>query len=55
MPDKPEPKDPASMLKRHFTTLQLPDKEPPRYTMSDRNRAKLLKIQQRVRELRGEK
>lgn len=49
-------KDPAEMLKQHFTTTQIPDAgDSPKYVMSERNRKKLEKIRQRVRELRGQK
>jgi hypothetical protein len=50
-----EARDPAEMLKRHFTTLVDPDaKGEPRYVMSNRNRARIEKIHKRVRELRGQ-
>jgi hypothetical protein len=42
------------MLKKHFTKMQLPGNEPG-LELSHRNRAKLLKIEQRVKELRGER
>lgn len=51
--NKPEARDPAEVLKKHFTTLQVPDTgEEPRYVMSDRNRAKLALIEQKVRQMR---
>jgi hypothetical protein len=54
MSDRPEPRDPASVLKKHFTTMRVPDTgEPPRYVMSERNRRKYEKILQRVQQLRG--
>lgn len=49
-----EPRDPAEILKQHFTITQVPDMEP-RYVMSERNKKRLEKIRQRVRELRGQK
>jgi hypothetical protein len=49
-------RDPAELLKKHFTTLVDPDAPiEPRYAMSNRNRARLEKLQRKVRELRGEK
>jgi hypothetical protein len=43
------------MLKKHFTTLQVPDTgKEPRYVMNDRNRARLAKMLVRVRQLRGQ-
>jgi hypothetical protein len=53
MTDSSVPHDPAEVLKQHFTTTQVPDTEP-QYKMSERNRKKLEKIRQRVRELRGQ-
>lgn len=55
MTDRPEPKDPAEMLKKHFATMQVPDGTVPRLVLSERNRRKLEKIRMRVRQLRGEK
>ena len=50
-----EPRDPASILKKHFTTMQVQDApQPPRYVMSDRNRLKLERIREIVRRLRGQ-
>ena len=54
MTDQPEPRDPAELLKKHFSTMTLPD-EKPQYVMSARNRRKMEKIRQRVRELRGQR
>jgi hypothetical protein len=45
MSNRPEPRDPA--------TMQVDDGgAPPRYVMSERNRAKLARIEERVRQLR---
>jgi hypothetical protein len=53
MSNRPEPRDPASILKKHFTTMQVDDGgRPPRYVMSERNRAKLARIEERVRQMR---
>jgi hypothetical protein len=54
MSDRPEARDPAEVLKKHFSSMQVQDApQPPRYVMSQRNRLKLEKIRQRVRQLRG--
>ncbi len=50
---KPEARDPASILQKHFTTMQV-DAEA-RYVMSERNRLRHEKILQRVKQLRGER
>ena len=51
--DRPEPRDPAEVLKKHFSTMQAPDTgNPPRYVMSARNRLKLERIRERVKQLR---
>jgi hypothetical protein len=53
MSEEPEPKDPAEVLKQHFSTLQMPD-EKPQYVMSERNRQYLAKMRLRVNQLRGQ-
>jgi hypothetical protein len=54
MTDQEQPKDPAEVLKQHFSSIQDPAaKEPPRWVMSERNRLKLERLRQRVRQLRG--
>lgn len=56
MTDRPEARDPAEVLKKHFTTITDPDApKESRYVMSNRNRARLEKLNRRVRELRGQK
>jgi hypothetical protein len=48
-------RDPAELLKKHFTTLIDPDApQEPRYAMSNRNRARMEKLERKVRELRGQ-
>ena len=44
------------MLKKHFSTLVDPNApNPPRYVMSERNRKKLERIREKVKQMRGGK
>jgi len=54
MSDQPEPRDPAEVLKKHFTTAVAPGAGRSKFKMSERNKLKLERIRQRVRQLRGQ-
>lgn len=55
MTSQKDPRDPAELLKRHFTSLTVPgEPQAPRYVMSERNRARIEKLLRRVKELRGQ-
>lgn len=48
---KPEPKDYAEILRKHFSAAQSPERS--KFTLSKRNQQKLAKIRLRVKQLRG--
>lgn len=55
MIERPEPKDPAEMLRKHYASIVAPDDpDRPKLVLSNRNRQRLEKIRRRVRELRGQ-
>ena len=54
MADEQPPQDYAGILKDQYASMQVKGPQPRRYKMSDRNRKKLEKIRQRVKQLRGQ-
>lgn len=55
MNSRPEARDPAELLKKHFTVMQVSGEDPPRYVMSERNRLRMEKILERVKQLRNQR
>jgi len=53
MADEQPPQDYAGMLQNQYASIQVKGK-PRRYQMSERNRKKLERIRQRVKQLRGQ-
>lgn len=48
---KPEAKDYAEILRKHFSAAQSPERS--KFTLSKRNQQKLARIRLKVRQLRG--